>query len=43
MGAEAAELLLVTNPSAILAGEPVWGSAVPAIEFRKKSWFAFWR
>jgi len=43
MGAEAAELLLVTNPSAILAGGTVWGSAVPAIDLRKKSWFAFWR
>jgi protein-tyrosine phosphatase len=43
MGAEAAELLLVTNPLAILAGEPAWGTASSAVELRKKSWFAFWR
>ena len=43
MGADAADLLLVTNPSAILAGQPAWGSASAAIKLRKKSWFAFWR
>jgi protein-tyrosine phosphatase len=43
MGAEAAELLLVANPLAILAGEPAWGCASTAMELRKKSWFAFWR
>jgi protein-tyrosine phosphatase len=43
MGAEAAELLLVTNPLAILAGEPAWGCASAAMELRKKSWLAFWR
>ena len=43
MGADAADLLLVTNPSAILAGQPAWGSASTAIKLRKKSWFAFWR
>jgi protein-tyrosine phosphatase len=39
MGAEAAELLLVTNPLAILTGEPAWGPASTAIKPRKKSWF----
>ena len=43
MGADAADLLLVANPSAILAGQPAWGSASTAIKLRKKSWFAFWR
>ena len=43
MGADAADLLLVTNPSAIIAGEPVWGTASKSAEPRKKSWFAFWR
>ena len=43
MGADAADLLLVTNPSAILAGEPVWGTATKTIEPRKKNRFAFWR
>jgi protein-tyrosine phosphatase len=43
MGAEATELLLVTNPLAILAGKPAWGSASTAVEFRRKNWFAFWR
>jgi protein-tyrosine phosphatase len=43
MGAEAAELLLVTNPAAIIAGEPVWGSASTPVEPRKKNRFAFWR
>jgi protein-tyrosine phosphatase len=43
MGAEAAELLLVTNPSAIIAGEPVWGTASQSMEPKKKSRIAFWR
>jgi hypothetical protein len=43
MGAEATELLLVTNPLAILAGKPAWGCASTAVEFRRKNWFAFWR
>jgi protein-tyrosine phosphatase len=43
MGADAADLLLVTNPSAIIAGEPVWGTASKSAEPRKKSWFAFGR
>jgi len=43
MGVEAAELLLVTNPSAVIAGEPVWCTASKSIEPRKKSRFAFWR
>jgi len=43
MGAEAADLLLVSNPAAILAGEPVWSAASSSAEHRKKSRFAFWR
>ncbi len=43
MGAEAAELLLETNPSAIIAGEPVRSPASKPAGFRKKSRFAFWR
>jgi protein-tyrosine phosphatase len=43
MGADAAELLLEVNPSAIVAGERVWGTASKSIAARKKSFFAFWR
>jgi protein-tyrosine phosphatase len=44
IGPETAELLLVTNPSAIIAGEPVWNPASTGTAPRKKkSWFAFWR
>ncbi len=43
MGAEAAELLLVTNPAAIIAGESVWSPASKSVELRKKNRFAFWR
>lgn len=43
MGKEAADLLLVTNPSAVIAGEPVWGPASGSVAPRKKNRFAFWR
>lgn len=43
MGAEAAELLLVTNPSAVIAGEAVYYAASKPAGFRKKSRFSFWR
>ncbi|MGP8245243.1 MAG: tyrosine-protein phosphatase [Bryobacteraceae bacterium] len=43
MGAEAAELLLVTNPAAVIAGEPVWSTASASAGPRKKSRLAFWR
>lgn len=43
MGGDAADLLLVTNPAAVIAGEPVWLTAAKPIKLRKKSWLAFWR
>jgi len=43
MGEEVAELLLITNPAAIISGETVASTASKPVGFRKKNRFAFWR
>lgn len=43
MGEDAARLLLVENPGAIVSGEKVWMAAQGTVKSLRKSWFQFWK
>ena len=43
LGKEAAELLLVTNPRAIIGGDYVMAMSAAAVSGGSKKWFQFWR